>query len=213
MTPARLLQALGLAAGVFGLLLQFVLTIPASMAAGRSLAGSIIFYFSFFTILTNILAAATHAAGLDLTGVRLMCLQKPRVSAGVAVAIAVVGIVYFVILARLWQPQGWWLAADVTLHYVTPVLFVGWWLAAGTDGTTRWSDPVLWLAWPVAYTVYALARAPITGEVPYPFLDYEASGWGHVAQAIGGIVVLFVGLGAVAVMTDRALARWRARQA
>ena len=213
MTPARLLQALGLAAGVFGLLLQFVLTIPASMAAGRSLAGSIVFYFSFFTILTNILAAATHAAGLDLTGGRLMWLQKPRVSAGVAVAIAVVGIVYFVILARLWQPQGWWLAADVTLHYVTPVLFVGWWLAAGTDGTTRWRDPVLWLAWPVAYTVYALARAPIADDVPYPFLDYEASGWGHVAQAIGGIVVLFVGLGSVAVMTDRALARWRARQA
>lgn len=210
MSFGRLLQTLGLAAGLFGLVLQFTLTIPASMDAGRSLLGSLVFYFSFFTILTNIAAVLTHAAGLGIGGHALAWLQRPRVRAGVAVAIAVVGIVYFAILARLWQPQGWWFAADATLHYATPAIFVAWWLVAGTDGTTRWRDIALWLVWPLAYLAYAMARAPIAGEVPYPFLDYEASGWGHVARATLGMLMLFVVLGIAAVTTDRMLARLRA---
>ena len=47
---ARALQIAGLIAGVIGLVVQFLITVPASLEAGRSLAGSVVFYFSFFTI-------------------------------------------------------------------------------------------------------------------------------------------------------------------
>ena len=201
----RLLQWVGFLAGLGGLILQFVLTIPASMEAGRSLAGSIVFFFSFFTVLTNILVMLTHAAGLGLDGGRLAVLQRPLVRAGLVAAISLVGLVYFFILSALWQPQGWWRAADTTLHYVTPAIYTVWWLLAGRNGTSRWRDPFLWLVWPLAYLAYALARAPIAGEVPYPFLDYLQNGWQPVLTAIGGLLVLFIALGLAVVAADRFL--------
>jgi hypothetical protein len=202
-----LLQWAGLGIGTAALTLQVFLTIPASLDAGRSVAGSILFYLSFFTVLTNMLAVLSHFANLGFGGTALSRFRTPLWRGGIAVAIAVVGIVYALVLAKTWQPQGLWLAADVLLHYVTPFIYVGWWLVAGRSGALRWSDTIRWLVWPVAYVVYALLRAPLAGEVPYPFLDYAALGWPHVAMALLAILALFVLIGNLAVAADKWLPR------
>ncbi|RJT37488.1 hypothetical protein D3227_17775 [Mesorhizobium waimense] len=204
----RFLQIAGLAIGLAGLVLQFGITIPASMQAGRSLLGSIVFLFSFFTILTNIGAVLVHTSLLSPTGYAwLPAFAGPRVRAGVAVAIALVFIIYATVLAQLWQPQGLFLLCDLVLHYVTPVLFVLWWLIAGADGTTRWSDISWWMAYPVAYLIYALARGPIAGEVPYPFLDVAENGAVSVAISALAVTGLFLLLCIIAVLADHAVAR------
>ncbi|KRB31557.1 MULTISPECIES: Pr6Pr family membrane protein [Mesorhizobium] len=206
----RFLQVAGLAIGLAGLVLQFCLTIPASMEAGRSLLGSIVFYFSFFTILTNIGAVLVHTSLLSSSGYAwLPAFAGPRMRAGVAVSIALVLIVYATVLARLWQPQGLFLLCDVLLHYVTPVIFVLWWLISGADGRTRWSDISWWVLYPIAYLAYALARAPFAGEVPYPFLDVAKNGATSVAIAALAITALFLVICVVAVLADRGVARLR----
>lgn len=200
----------GLALGLVGLVLQLCITIPASMEAGRSLPGSIIFYFSFFTILTNVAAVLVHVSLTSSTGYSwLPAFAGSRMRAGVAVSIALVLIVYATVLARLWHPQGLFLLCDVLLHYVTPVLFVLWWLVSGTDGRTRWSDISWWLLYPIGYLAYALARAPIAGEVPYPFLDIARNGAGSVAIAAMAITGLFLLLCIIAVLADHRVARAR----
>ena len=60
----RITAWIGFVIGLAALLLQFAITIPASMETGRTALASVIFYFSFFTILTNILAVLVHAAAL-----------------------------------------------------------------------------------------------------------------------------------------------------
>ncbi|MGX9572708.1 hypothetical protein [Mesorhizobium sp. f-mel] len=65
---SRFLQISGLVIGLAGLVLQICITIPASMAAGRSFVGSLVFYLSFFTILTNIGAVLVHASLLSPGG-------------------------------------------------------------------------------------------------------------------------------------------------
>lgn len=209
-TFGRVLQLAGLAAGLIALALQFSLTIPASMAAGRSLFGSVMFYFSFFTILTNIAAVLVHISLLSPTGYAwLPAFANARMRAGVAVAITMVMVVYAAVLAQLWQPQGLSLLCDVLLHYVTPTLFVGWWLTAGADGSTRWTDIPYWLAYPLAYVVYAFARKPFSGEVPYPFLDTATHGVTGVALAVIGLMVLFLVLSAIAILADHGVSRFR----
>jgi len=193
---------LGLLLALAGLILQFSLTIPAALDAGRSLPGALVFFFSFFTILTNIAVVLTYVAAI-LDGRRLAFFARPSVRAGVAVAIAVVSIVYATILAPLWSPQGLFLIADATLHYVTPVLYAVWWFLVGRDGSTRLANLPLWLAYPLAYLAFALVRSPIAGEVPYPFLDYMTNGWASVLVASAMMFALFVVLGVVAVMLDR----------
>ncbi|MBZ9771131.1 Pr6Pr family membrane protein [Mesorhizobium sp. CO1-1-8] len=207
----RFLQIVGLVIGLAGLILQFCISIPASMEAGRSLLGSIIFVFNFFTILTNIGAVLVHTSLLSPSGYAwLSAFAGTRMRAGVAVSIALVFIVYATVLARLWQPQGLFLLCDVLLHYVTPVLFVLWWLTSGADGRTRWSDISWWMLYPVAYLVYALVRAPLAGEVPYPFLDVAKNGATSVAISATAITGLFLVLCVVAVLADHGVTRTRA---
>jgi hypothetical protein len=191
---SRGLALAGLVVGLGALLLQFALTVPASMQAGRSLPGSIGFFFSFFTILTNIAAVLVHAAFLFGWPGGFM---SPRVRAGVAVAIAVVMIVYAAVLARLWQPSGLFLLCDVLLHYVTPVLYLLWWLRAGADGSTRWRDLAWWLLYPILYLAWVAIRAPFAGEVPYPFLDAGLHGMAGVAVSSLAVLGLYLAVAGI----------------
>ncbi|WP_406871996.1 Pr6Pr family membrane protein [Aminobacter sp. P9b] len=207
---ARFLQFAGLAIGLVGLMLQFAITMPASIAAGRTVLGSAVFYFSFFTILTNIGAVLVYLAALrDAKSGLLGLFAGARARGGVAVAIALVMIVYVTILAPLWQPEGLFLLCDVLLHYVTPILYLAWWLAAGADGSTRWSDIPYWVVYPVLYLIYALARAPIAGEVPYPFLDIATKGATSVALTSLMMTLLFLVLCVIAVVADHGISSFR----
>ncbi|WFP60693.1 Pr6Pr family membrane protein [Mesorhizobium sp. WSM4904] len=206
----RFLQIAGLVIGLIALILQFAITIPASMAAGRSLLGSIVFYFSFFTILTNIAAVMVHASLLSPTGYAWFpAFAGRRIRTGVAVAITLVFIVYTTVLARLWAPEGLFFLCDVLLHYVAPLVFVLWWLIAGADGSTRWRDISWWVIYPLAYLAYALIRAPFAGEVPYPFLDVAKNGAVSVAVSALTITALFLGLSLLAVLADHGIGRLR----
>jgi hypothetical protein len=196
---ARGLAIAGVCIGLLALVLQFSITIPASMRAGRSFAGSLFFYFSFFTILTNIAAVLVYSA--ILTG-RPAWFKAPRVRAGVAAAIAVVMTVYAVILSRLWQPAGLFLLCDVLLHYVTPVLYLAWWLYAGADGSTRWRDLLRWLIYPLLYLAWVMVRAPFAGEVPYPFLDMASNGAASVAISSLSVLGLFLLVSAIVLLAD-----------
>ncbi|RWC94842.1 MAG: hypothetical protein E5V58_26915 [Mesorhizobium sp.] len=206
----RFLQKAGLAVGLIGLVLQACITIPASMEAGRGFLGSVVFLFSFFTILTNIGAVLVHTSLLSPSGYAWFpAFAGSRLRAGVAVAISLVFIVYATVLARLWQPQGLFLLCDMLLHYVTPALFVLWWLIAGADGTTRWRDISWWMVYPLAYLAYVLLRAPIAGEVPYPFLNVEKNGAASVAVSALATTGLLLLLCVIAVLADHWVARLR----
>ncbi|MEC9244459.1 MAG: Pr6Pr family membrane protein [Pseudomonadota bacterium] len=200
---AKILNVAGLVVGLSALVVQFALSIPASMEAGRSLAGSVVHYFSYFTILTNILVVLVHLAVL---------LGAPRfftqawVRAGVAVAILFVSLVYWQLLSAIWQPEGLFLGCDVALHYVAPALYLIWWLIAGTDGSLSWRHLPLWLAYPLIYAAYALVRAPIAGEVPYYFLDARLNGWPSVLVYLAAMSLTFVFLGRLAMLADRIIA-------
>ncbi|TIQ36952.1 MAG: hypothetical protein E5X48_08265 [Mesorhizobium sp.] len=206
----RFLQIAGLVVGLIALILQFAITIPASMAAGRGLLGSIVFYFSFFTILTNIAAVMVHASLLSPTGYAWFpAFASRRIRTGVAVAVTLVFIVYTTVLARLWAPEGLFFLCDVLLHYVAPLIFVLWWLIAGADGSTRWRDISWWMIYPLAYLAYALIRAPFAGEVPYPFLDVAKNGAVSVAVSALTVTALFLGLSLLAVLADHGIGRLR----
>jgi hypothetical protein len=200
---ARSVALVGFLFGLAAVLLQFGLTMPASMAAGRSLAGSLAFFFTFFTILTNILVVLVYAGATF--GGRLAWFARPPVAAGAAVAIAVVGIVYATVLARLWDPQGLHLVANVMLHYIAPPLFLVWWLGLWRDGSSRFADVPKWLAYPLVYLGVVLARGAFVHEYPYPFLDPAPNGAGSVAIACAAIFGLFVVVAALIVIADRTL--------
>jgi hypothetical protein len=154
----------------------------------------------YFTILTNLGVAALM--GATALGYR----PSARVQGGLVLAILMVGLVYHVLLARLWAPQGlaWW--ADQGLHTATPVLMLGWWLTLG-DRRVVWRDLPAWLIWPAVYAAYALTRGTLTGFWPYPFLDATQLGWPQVALNTAGMVLAFATLGLALIAIARASVR------
>lgn len=197
---ARVIAGGGLLFGVIGLLLQFSLTIPASMAAGRSFWLSVLFYFSFFTILSNIAAVISHMGQL-LPSTMLTYFRRRSTGGAITTLMLVVGIIYHFILAPLWSPKGLFLVCDVILHYVTPILMAAWWLVSA-NGKARFKTLLWWLLPPAAYLVFVYTRWAFVHEVPYPFLDPTLTRQ-ELISGIVGIVVLFAVTGPAVVISDK----------
>lgn len=166
-------------------------------------------YFSFFTILSNLLVAvvaASTATGGNWAPLRFW--RTPRVRGLAALCIAVTCLIYVTILAGQWHPLGPQLIADRTLHYVVPLLYLFWWAALLPHGTLVWRDALGWLWFPLIFLAWTLLRGAVVHEYPYTFVDVDHLGYGAVLinALMVGMVFVALGLGLVAI--DRVLARY-----
>jgi hypothetical protein len=203
----RMYAAIGALLGWFALALQLYLMLVQAPAPER--LGAVIIFFSFFTILTNILTALVFTAvALQPKGGWGQWLRGPSVQAATAVYIAIVGMVYQLLLRQLWNPQGAQFVADVLLHSVIPVGYVLYWLLFAPRAGLTWKDAVTWLIYPGVYLVYILARGAVSGLYPYPFVDVKVLGYPGVLARAAGLLLVFLGMGLLVV----AVGRWmRAR--
>jgi hypothetical protein len=184
----RILTALAAWAGL-GIQLWILLTSGAfetpALAAWRFLA--------FFTILTNLIVALVNTASAlapESTAGRFA--SGANVRAAVLLYIGTVGIIYHLLLAGLWVPQGLQLIADQLLHTATPVLvLLGWLLFDRKDGLSFRALPA-YLIYPVGYTLYALARGAGDGFYPYPFIDVSQIGYAGAFRNIAGLTAAFI---------------------
>lgn len=204
--PRQLFTSFGALLGLAALALQLYLFLDTATAQGRTVPGVIVQFFSYFTILSNSLAVLCYLApgGRGFFG-------RPGVQSAVALYIAVVGLVYALVLERLWSPTGLQFAVDAALHYAAPVLYLGYWLLFVDKAGLRLARVPLWLVFPVAYCGYALLRGAFTGIYPYPFLEAGTLGYARVAGNVAMLVALFLVLGLVLAALGRGLARRRGR--
>src|SRR5678815_2925407 len=84
-------------------------------------------FVGFFTILTNIGAAAS-ATAVALGG--NAGLAGPRARLMVATSILMVGLVYSIALRSLWNPTGMQKVADIALHDGAPLVWLILWIVA-----------------------------------------------------------------------------------
>jgi hypothetical protein len=195
--------------GWLALALQLLLSIQLTMANGQGAWVGVWTYLGYFTITTNVLAAlALTAAASGPRGTISHFFGRPDVHTAIAMSIAIVSAIYNLLLRQLWHPQGWQLAADMTLHDVMPALFLlHWWLAVPKQ-TLRWTQVFHWQVYPAAYFAYVLVRGASNGWYPYPFLDVTRLGYLRVV--IDAVVVLLAFI-AVALLLV-ALGYWQVRR-
>ncbi len=196
--------------GWFGLILQFVLLVTGD--SELSVGMRIVNFFSYFTILSNLLTAIvlTVAASGGRGGALGRFFERPGVVAGVAIYMTVTFVIYWTILNALWVPEGWDYVANLVLHGIMPVLLVGHWLLFVRKGALAVASVPWFIVFPVAYAVYSLIRGPIVDWYPYPFLDASALTASELTVNIVAITGGFIVLGVIYVLIDRWLARMRA---
>lgn len=190
----------------FALLLQFFLMMQQA-APGTSLQ-AVINFFSFFTILTNLLVAlATTLPLLAPNSAAGQFFLRASTQSATAVYIAMVGVTYSLLLRHIWNPQGRQKIVDVLLHDVVPLLYVAFWIFLVPKFTLRWSDAVRWLAYPLVYMAYILARGFISHWYPYYFINVDTIGLSRALIHAAGLLFAFFGLGLLFI----AIGRWIAR--
>jgi hypothetical protein len=194
----------------FGVVLQLGRTLRLIATEGRSLAFVLIAYFGYFTIITNLLVCwSLTAIAAGGTSRAHRSLSSAFGAGGVATSIVFVALSYHLLLRMMWNPQGLDWVANVCLHYVTPVLYLAFWFVFIRHGTLRWSDPLWWSAYPIAYFVYALVRGELIDSYPYGFIDVSAIGYGATLRNGVALLLGFIILGEGVVGIDRMASRRR----
>jgi hypothetical protein len=163
-------------------------------------------YFSYFTVMSNLFAVGILLHGaLRPAHARSRTVELLRGAA--VVYILTTGIVYLLLLSGKAPAYPW---VNAILHYLMPVAVTLDWLL---DPPRVRLDPartvVLWMAFPVLYIMYTLARGAIVDWYPYLFVNPHRSG-GYLLVAGD---CLAVGLGIAALIATTTWAGNRRRDA
>jgi len=162
----------------FALIIQFYLIILNRIT---TVPETIIRFFSFYTILTNVLVAMCFTFLLFKPNSRgVTFFSQLNVVTAITLYITVVGIIYNVILRQIWNPEGLQRLADELLHVVVPLLFIFYWLLFSHIGKIRLKKIFYWLIYPLVYVICILFRGTLSGFYPYPFIDVNVLGYNKV---------------------------------
>jgi len=212
----RLVMGLVIVAAV---VTQLVASITTTIELGRDLSTVIANFFSFFTILSNVLAAVVLLwAGVSaLRGGGESATESPALATALAcatTAMIITGIVYNLLLRGITLPQGsepvpW---SNEVLHLIGPLFLLLDLLLAPRRRGLPWRSVVVVLVFPLVWAAYTLLRGPLvtnpaTGDpwwYPYPFLNpNNPGGWPSVLVYVAAISVAFVAVGAFTVWIGR----------
>lgn len=178
-----------------GLGLRYGLFLSQAWACGLSTWRATGNFCSYFTVLANLMVAAAFLTpGSWFRGA--------RVRGGATLHIALVGLVYELMLRRIWHPDGAEFLASFILHDAVPLAVLAHWLLLRERGALRWPDPFAWLGFPIGYLAYALTRGELTGWWLYPFLDASALGYLRVGLNAAALLALVLVLGLAMVAWD-----------
>jgi hypothetical protein len=204
----KLFLITGALLGWFALLTQLYLIIVNNPITVQE---AVIRYFSYFTILTNIIVVLCFTLLLFNLNIKEGFFSNPKVLAAVTLYISVVGIVYNLILRFTWQPQGLQFFVDELLHAIIPVLFIIYWLIFVPKNTLNWSDTLAWLCYPFIYLLFVLLRGAMSGFYPYPFIDVNQLGYHKVMLNSFYMLIVFLTLSLLLVGIGKLMGNHRKR--
>ena len=182
----RKFEIFGFIIGWFAVIAQLFLMLENRQA---DIPETIIRFFSFFTILTNILVAlflTTSVFRLKKFPFNLF-LAKGTLTA-ITAFIVIVGLVYQIVLRQIWEPTGLQYIIDELLHTIIPLFMLGYWFFNIRKEDLLLKHVFKWLIYPTIYLIFIIVRGYLSGYYPYPFLNIEEIGFDGV---LINIVIIF----------------------
>ncbi len=185
---------MGYHAAVRGYRVAFaVLSLVAIAYQAKELADRDLFrpgnYFSFFTIQSNLLAAAVLIWSVTGDQDRRDPATVDLVRGAATLYLCITGLVVVLLLSgrqeELAVPLKW---VDAVVHQVMPIVLLADWLIVPPTTRIPFRRALVWLVYPLVYAAYSLIRGPLVDWYPYPFLNpNHVGGYGVVALSCVGI--------------------------
>lgn len=151
--------------------------------------GSLGNFFSYFTIQSNLIGAATLVLLFYYRikkSERLDNLDLLRF--GSTLFLTITGVIYYLLLRDVSEVTDVWV--NWIFHYIVPVYLLMDWLIIRPKNSITLKKSLLWLLFPIVYFIYSLIRGVIINWYPYPFIDVNDLGYARV-MINAGFITLF----------------------
>ena len=161
-------------------------------------------FFSFFTIQSNIMAATM----LVLTAL-IRRDERSRlfdaVRGAVTFYITITFVVFALFLSGLQEELDTHIAfVNFVVHYLIPVVLLVDWFLDPTRHRLGMGVALAWLAYPLAWFTYTLARGSWADWYPYPFVDVDRHGYGGVlGRGVVFLLAFAIGAAVFVWLSDR----------
>jgi hypothetical protein len=177
-SPRNWIESIGFFLSWFSLVGQFVLMMQNRQA---NIIETTVRFFSFFTILTNLLVALYFTSRIPMFNkVYFQKTFNKGALTALTTFIVVVGLVYQIILRNTWEPKGFQLIIDELLHSVIPLFVLIYWLLFADITDLKFQNSKNWLWFPALYFVYVIIRGHFSNFYPYPFINVSEIGYFQV---------------------------------
>ena len=185
----KYLDIAGFLLGWLAIIGQFILMMQNRQA---DIPETIIRFFSFFTILTNILVALYFTSRISIFYISKS--SKSVNLTALTAFILVVGLVYQIILRGTWQPTGLQKIIDELLHSVIPLFVFLYWLKFANKTDLIFKNIKIWFWYPIGYFLYIIIRGHFSNFYPYPFVNVTEMGYPQVIinSVIVSLFFLFI---------------------
>lgn len=211
MSAGKLILWLGLILSTATMSVQFVVTLGDQMTDGETVFGAIIYFFGLLTNLGNIWLILIYAA--MLSGWRSALLTHRNAHASAVALIVLIALFYhFILRPTFTPPEGLDFYLDLSKHYLTPALYILWWLVAGRTGKLSLKHlPIIALPG-LIYPVYVFARGALINDYPYSVIDVTSVGYPSALTYAAAVIVGFTILCLITILIDKAIARLQSAQ-
>jgi hypothetical protein len=182
----------------FALIFQLKIAISNS---DLSIAETVIHYFAYFKIWTNLLAAIFSTILFFSKRSRINdFFSDYKLITAIAVYISMGALIYNLIIRQMTKPEGIQWVLDMLLHTVVPMMFLFYWILFTPKAGLKWKSLWTWLLLPIFYIGYVLLTGRDSAFYPYPIFNVNTIGIGKVLEnslvVIAGVLLwsaIFVG--------------------
>lgn len=160
--------------------------------------------FSTFTFQSNLLVVLWLTLNLISYkwNINLKILQ-PAVHGAITLYISVTFIIFAILLAPGYVPEGIYIFTNLMVHYIIPIAMIFEWILTETDAEYKWSYELYWMIYPIAYLIYSLILGGVFSIYIYPFFDVTKLGVPGLVLAIIGLTSFFLLLGSFYIFLNR----------
>ncbi|KIC64162.1 Pr6Pr family membrane protein [Chryseobacterium taiwanense] len=197
----RILSLIFALIGWFAVITQYYLMVKGNQI---SFTEATIRFFSYFTILTNLIVAVyfTFQAFSSFS-----IIKKSGILTAITIYILIVGSIYQIILRSTWNPTGLQRLVDELLHTIIPILVLIYWYKFENKRDLSYKQIPSWTIYPLLYLFYILIRGHFSDFYPYPFVNVTDLGYSQVFINSFWILVFFIGLSMLFVRIGKALSK------
>jgi hypothetical protein len=147
--------------------------------------------FKYFTVQSNLFAVIYFWLLYSLK-IDEKSEKAKNLLGGVMIYTTITFLIFAIVLERLYTEQGFTLVGSILLHYINPILIIGYTVYYKKEYSYQLKDTITWIIYPLLYLVFMIIWGSITGDYLYPFFQVAEVGISGLILSILGLLVLFL---------------------